>query len=74
VVTDHHIITLDAFTRVELEQMVIDGDKLAEAYPDGVMYTIWKQGVLRKFGNRMYMISRVRRESLSVTNEPLEVV
>lgn len=38
-------------------------------YPDGVAYVIWKEGVLRKFGNRMHMISQVRRGSLTPVEE-----
>jgi len=58
------------FTSRELAELA--GTDLTEAYPDGVAYVIWKQGVLRKFGNLMYSISRVRRQSLSVVEEPLE--
>jgi hypothetical protein len=34
-------------------------------YPDGVAYVIWRQGVLRKFGNREHMVSQVRRGSIA---------
>lgn len=40
-----------------------------EVYPDGVCYEIWKQGVLRKFGNREFSVFRVRRRSLTPTGE-----
>lgn len=40
-------------------------DQLADAYPDGVAYEIWKEGVLRKFGNRVHSVYRVRRDSLT---------
>lgn len=72
VVIEHHAITPELFRRGEdeLETLLEENDMtLAEAYSDGVAYVIWKQGVLRKFGNRMYMISRVRRESLTETGE-----
>lgn len=42
---------------------------LADAYPDGVAYEIWLRSVLRRFGNRMYMVTRVRRRSLTPTGE-----
>jgi hypothetical protein len=42
---------------------------LDEVYPDGVCYEIWRQGVLRRFGNRMYAVYRVRRRSLIPTGE-----
>lgn len=35
-------------------------------YPDGVAYVIWPEGMLRKFGNRMYAVYQVRRQSLTV--------
>lgn len=41
---------------------------LAEAYPDGVAYTIWPEGMERRFGNRAYMVFRVRRTSLEVAS------
>lgn len=34
-------------------------------YPDGVAYVIWKEGVLRRFGNRMYSVYQVRRGSIT---------
>lgn len=34
-------------------------------YPDGVAYVIWREGVSRKFGNRQYSVSQVRRQSLT---------
>jgi len=34
-------------------------------YPDGVAYVIWREGVLRKFGNRHHCVSQVRRQSLT---------
>lgn len=43
---------------------------LDEAYPDGVAYEIWVEGVLVKFGNRDYSVHRVRRKSLTVVRLP----
>jgi len=74
VVTDHYTVTPELFSQSEMRIMEENSVKLDESYPDGVMYVIWRQGVLRKFGNRMYMIARVRRQSLTVTDEPPEVV
>ena len=42
---------------------------LKEIYVDNVAYEIWKEGVLRRFGNRMHMYWRVRRTSLTVLEE-----
>lgn len=56
----------------KITNVFLDGPTLTEAYPDGVAYTIWKQGVLRKFGNRAYSISRVRRGSLTVIEQSPE--
>lgn len=47
---------------------------LAEAYPDGVAYEIWREGIDRsKFGNRMYMVYQVRRGNLTDTGEREEI-
>lgn len=35
-------------------------------YPDGVAYTIWPEGMPRKFGLREHMISQVRGQSLEL--------
>lgn len=67
VVTAHHC-PHDMFPRSEW-------DEVGEYYPDGVAYEIWPEGMERKFGNRDYMVYRVRRSSLTVvscTREPFE--
>ena len=70
VITEHHLVSTDLFRRFELEQLVINGTSLHDAYPDGVAYSILPEGMLVKFGNvRTYGISRVRRGSLSVVKE-----
>jgi hypothetical protein len=66
VITAHHRLD-DLFRPGELEQMAANGIRMEDAYPDGVAYEIWREGVLRKFGNRMYSIVRVRRASLTPT-------
>jgi hypothetical protein len=38
--------------------------ELSDAYPDGVAYTIWPEGMPQEFGLREYMVYRVRRGSL----------
>lgn len=68
VITAHYRLD-DLFRPGELEQMAANGVRLEDAYPDGVAYEIWRQGVLRKFGNRMYSVVRVRRGSLVPTGE-----
>ena len=73
VVAEHHPVTLDMFQPGEVKYMKDKNLSLTDIYPDGIAYTIWKQGVSRKFGNRMYSVTRVRRQSLTVTDEPLEI-
>lgn len=41
---------------------------LAEAYPDGVAYTIWPEGMEQRWANRAYSAYRVRRGSLEVAS------
>lgn len=36
------------------------------AYPDGVAYRIWPEGLLRKMDNRHHSVFNVRRGSLEV--------
>jgi hypothetical protein len=69
VVTGHQAPVADLFSPREQEIMQEEGLSLADAYPDGVAYEIWPEGMPRKFGNRMYMVSRVRRGSLTVKEE-----
>lgn len=68
VITAHHRLD-DLFRASELEQMKAAGIRMEDAYPDGVAYEIWQEGVLRKFGNRMYSVMRVRRSSLTPAGE-----
>lgn len=42
-------------------------------YPDGVAYTLWERGVLRKFGNRHHAVYQVRRSSLIFTGDVEDV-
>jgi len=65
VITAHREAHPALFTSRELTQLIAEGMTLEGMYPDGVAYEIWKEGVLRKFGNMMYMITRVRRSSLA---------
>lgn len=61
------------------ENVIVRGDRctpvqvspevLKVAYPDGVAYTIWREGVWRKFGNRHWSVYQVRRGSLTDTGE-----
>jgi hypothetical protein len=44
----------------------------ADAYEDGVAYTIWPEGMPQKFGNREHMISQVRRRSLTRRGTPVD--
>jgi len=69
VVTGHQGPVADLFSPREHEVMQEQGFSLADAYPDGVAYEIWPEGMPRTFGNRMYMVSRVRRGSLTVKEE-----
>jgi hypothetical protein len=71
VITGVFPVTPGLFTAPELAAMEREGLSLRDLYPDGACYEIWQQGILRKFGNRMYSVSRVRRGSLTpVTGEP----
>jgi len=56
------------FSDAERDAMSELGIKIEDVYTDGVAYTIWKEGIERRFGNRMYSISRVRRSSLTVAS------
>jgi hypothetical protein len=44
----------------------VSDERMATVYPDGVAYVIWPEGVLEKFGNRMYSRINVGRRSLEV--------
>jgi hypothetical protein len=60
---------VDGVRRADLGE--ITAAELAAAYPDGVAYEMWPEGMLRKFGNRMYMLHQVRRPSITpVTDTP----
>ena|ERR1017187_1253195 len=48
----------------------LNATELATAYPDGVAYEIWPEGMLQKFGNRMYMCHQVRRQSITPVSAP----
>ena len=68
---ERYVITAHAdpetmFSDEEMVFVLLDERSLDEMYPDRVAYEIWKEGVLRRFGNRMYMYHRVRRSSLTV--------
>lgn len=52
----------------------LNAAELAVAYPDGVAYEIWPEGMLQKFGNRMYMCHQVRRQSITPVTDPLRQV
>jgi hypothetical protein len=57
----------EMFTVTEMV-LLLRSETLAEAYPDGVAYTIWPEGMPQKFGLRehmIYRIYRVRRGSLT---------
>jgi hypothetical protein len=61
----------DLFSVKEMEQITGEYPAgLAEVYPDGIAYTIWREGIEQRFGNRMYMITRVRRGSLTPVEAP----
>ena len=68
VITGHQD-PLNVLSSKELD-LITDTCTLADVYPDGVAYVIWKYGVLQKFGNRMHSVSRVRRGSLSIAENP----
>jgi hypothetical protein len=69
-VVDGHEDPWKEFSLQELAKMGEDpGGVLAEEYPDGVAYTIFPEGMSRKFGNRDYSVYRVRRKSLTVVND-----
>lgn len=43
----------------------VTGEMIAEAYPDGVTYSLWPEGFKKKFGLRHLVVSRVRRASVT---------
>lgn len=49
-----------------MPQPLLSDEELASHYPDGVAYSLWPEGIDRKFGMRHLVISNVRRSSLSV--------
>jgi hypothetical protein len=42
-------------------------------YPDGVAYVIWREGVLRKWGNRHHSVSQVRRQSITPVGQEVNM-
>lgn len=69
VITGYVPLAETSWTAAEKAQLEKHQVILEDEYPDGVCYEIWQKGVLRKFGNRAYSYSRVRRGSLTPTGE-----
>jgi len=64
-----HVVPDDLFTAGELAQLASSGETLDTVYPDGVAYTIWREGTVPGFGNREAMVCRVRRRSLTPASD-----
>lgn len=45
-------------------------DVIAAAYPDGVAYELWPEGMEQRFGNRQHMVYRARRKSITEVRAP----
>jgi hypothetical protein len=65
---ERYVVTAHANPEILFSGRISD-EILGEIYIDNVAYEIWKEGVLRKFGNSMHMYWRVRRSSLTVIGD-----